>query len=63
MATRVEAEDDPSNGYESIASEFMQRREQSGSGLATFVDGRARPVLTGAGLTLVDEYRDEGDTH
>jgi SAM-dependent methyltransferase len=35
MATRADADGDPSNGYEATAAEFMRRREQSNIGLAT----------------------------
>ena len=42
-------EDDPSNGYEAVASEFMERREQSSIGVAT-VRTWARSLPSGASI-------------
>lgn len=51
MSTQVAAKDDPSNGYEAIASEFMRRRGESNIGAAT-VRSWARTLSSGA--TILD---------
>jgi 2-polyprenyl-3-methyl-5-hydroxy-6-metoxy-1,4-benzoquinol methylase len=43
------ADDDPSNGYEAVASEFMRRRGQSSIGVAT-VRGWSRALQPGAAI-------------
>jgi len=49
MPTKPAAEDDPSNGYEGFASEFMARREKSTIGVAT-VRTWARSLPEGASI-------------
>lgn len=51
MPTQVAAEDDPSNGYEAVASEFMRRRGESSIGVAT-VRRWSRALQSGA--TILD---------
>jgi SAM-dependent methyltransferase len=49
MPTNAMTEDDPSNGYEAVASEFVERREQSSIGVAT-VRTWARSLPSGASI-------------
>lgn len=49
MATKATTENDPSNGYEAVASEFVARREQSSIGSAT-VRIWARSLPSGASI-------------
>lgn len=47
--TKATTEDDPSNGYEAVASEFMERRESASVGVAT-VRRWARSLPSGASI-------------
>ena len=49
MPTKVTTEDDRSNSYEAVASEFAERREQSSIGVAT-VRAWARSLPSGASI-------------
>ncbi len=49
MVAKLTAEEDPSNGYETVASEFMRRRERSGIGV-TSVRTWARSLPPGASI-------------
>ena len=49
MPTKATTEDDPSNGYEAVASEFVERREQSSIGVAT-VRTWARSLPSGTSI-------------
>jgi 2-polyprenyl-3-methyl-5-hydroxy-6-metoxy-1,4-benzoquinol methylase len=49
MRTKTTAQDDPSNGYEAVASEFIERREQSSIGVAT-IRTWARSIPAGAAI-------------
>jgi SAM-dependent methyltransferase len=49
MPTKATTEKDPSNGYEAVASEFVERREQSNIGVAT-VRMWARSLPSGASI-------------
>jgi 2-polyprenyl-3-methyl-5-hydroxy-6-metoxy-1,4-benzoquinol methylase len=47
--THTTVKDDPSNGYEAVASKFMERREQSRIGVATILRW-ARTLPPGASI-------------
>ena len=49
MPTKATTEDDRSNSYEAVASEFAERREQSSIGVAT-VRAWARSLPSGASI-------------
>jgi 2-polyprenyl-3-methyl-5-hydroxy-6-metoxy-1,4-benzoquinol methylase len=48
-STQATAKDDPSNGYEAVASKFMERRGQSSIGVATILRW-ARTLPPGASI-------------
>lgn len=48
-STHATAKDDPSNGYETVASKFMERREQSSIGVTTILRW-ARALSPGASI-------------
>lgn len=49
IPTKATTENDPSNGYEAVASEFVERRERSSIGVAT-VRAWARSLPAGASI-------------